>query len=453
MRNIFKAFVSAALVMALIFSFCGCQAADRSEEARTLCDTFCGDVKSGDVDKLLTYFNYDEISAEELGNIIVHPDLNKEEASFYQFIRDSLNYSIAAAEYNKDTKIAVLTVAWSMGDYESEPALNAGNSADLLTALASVPAKTVYSEVKIDLSGEFPRVMNPKEVIDAAYAFNDFDSGVMPGLLSDYYTGGSFVLAPKGIYLNTDTIGLRINFDKRLSDFRFVPGIVYTIARGEEVLFASDVVFPEDNSLRMDLLPEMAGTDGFNEDGFLIDGKYTFMVFDENFHDICSFECEVKTEPVEKEKLSFKEYKKDDYLSKLIYEFQDDELMANAFVYRSGWWDYDGTSVGKSAFASNTKTLGFSLAVSETNESELYYEYYFSEKADFKNISETEPVYQASCKPTLYEDQACYDLDFTPDEMKHGFYGLAVYSDASKKHIVFTASCMVVEETSQDVLD
>ena len=60
--------------------------------------------------------------------------------------------------------------------------------------------------------------------------------------------------------------------------------------------------------------------------------------------------------------------------------------MANAFVYRSGWWDYDGTSVGKSAFASNTKTLGFSLAVSETNESELYYEYYFSEKADFKNI-------------------------------------------------------------------
>ena len=41
---------------------------------------------------------------------------------------------------------------------------------------------------------------------------------------------------------------------------------------------------------------------------------------------------------------------------------------------------------------------------------------------------------------------------FTPEELKPGYYGLVVYGDASKKHIVFQAACLVVKETS-DVID
>ena len=66
--------------MALIFSFCGCQAADRSEEARTLCDTFCGDVKTGDVDKLLTYFSELQASA---GSCTFNLPLNRDDMATY----------------------------------------------------------------------------------------------------------------------------------------------------------------------------------------------------------------------------------------------------------------------------------------------------------------------------------------------------------------------------------
>ena len=172
------------------------------------------------------------------------------------------------------------------------------------------------------------------------------------------------------------------------------------------------------------------------------------MVIDEHYNEITSFDCEVKTEEIEKEDIVFKDLKNDYYLANLVYEFKDSDLMANSYVFMSGWWDYDGTSVGKSAFASNTKTLGFSLAVSRDNDDELYYEYYFSEKSSFKDINEAEPVFESSCKPSLYDDQACYDLDFTPEELKPGYYGLVVYGDAAKKHIVFQAACLVVKETS-----
>ena len=160
----------------------------------------------------------------------------------------------------------------------------------------------------------------------------------------------------------------------------------------------------------------------------------------------------MQNESIEKELIEFEDHKKDYYLSNLVYDIKDSDLMANSYVFMSGWWDYDGTSVGKSAFASNTKTLGFSVAVSSTDETELYYDYYFSENSDFKDVNETEPLFSGSCKPSLYEDQSCYDFDFTPEEMKPGFYGLVVYKDRSRKQIAFTAACIVVEETSKDVI-
>jgi hypothetical protein len=96
--------------------------------------------------------------------------------------------------------------------------------------------------------------------------------------------------------------------------------------------------------------------------------------------------------------------------------------------------------------------LGFSIAVNKDYKSELYYDYYYSKDSDFKNINKATPLYSASCKPTEYDDQSCYDLDYKADKFEPGFYGLVVYSDASKRHIVLTAACIVVKENSKDVL-
>ena len=195
----------------------------------------------------------------------------------------------------------------------------------------------------------------------------------------------------------------------------------------------------------------MTGPEGLNEDGFLKDGKYTIMVFDEHSNDIAVFTCDIKNEEIEKDVIEFEEYSDDHYLTEAVYEFKDDDLKSKTIVNKSGWWDYDGTSVGKSAFGSDTAVLGFSLAVNQDNDTELYYEYYFSEDAEFSDINEMNPVYQMSCKPSKYKDQSCYDLDYPSTNIKPGFYGLVVYGDSAKKHIVFIAACMVVEESSDEV--
>ena len=91
------------------------------------------------------------------------------------------------------------------------------------------------------------------------------------------------------------------------------------------------------------------------------------------------------------------------------------------------------------------------MSVNADIEKELYYDYYYSKDSDFKDINKAKPVYSGSCKPTVYEDQSCYDLDYSAEKFEPGFYGLVVYSDASKTHIVLTAACIVVKETSQAV--
>ena len=339
-----------------------------------------------------------------------------------------------------------------MADYNSVTAMASSTITEFKEALASAPELIITTNVTVDLNGETPRILNAKEVIDAVYEFNTVDNGIMPGVLSDYYKDGSLVLAPKGVYSNTDSIGVRINFDKELFNYRFIPGITYTVSRGEDVLIASGVIPVEEESIRLDFTSEMAGETDVNEDGFLIEGKYTFFIYDEHSKMITNFECTVENEEIEPDIIEFEDNKKDYYLSNLVYEFKDSDLMGDSYVFNSGWWDYDGTSVGKSAFASNTKVLGFSLAVSSDNEAELYYEYYYSEESDFEGVNEAEPVYQASCYPSIYDNQCCYDLDYPSTEFKPGFYGLVVYGDKAKKHIVFTAACIVVEETSDDVI-
>ena len=446
-----KSFISIALVLSVIISLCGCnKAGKKNEEAIALASNLAEAVRSGDAANIMSFIDDPEVTEDDIKEIILPSDSNHAQGDYFEAVRATTSFQVSAAEYDKERKTSLVTVLWTQGDIYSEGAASAENIQDLKTALNQTRSFATY--VVVDQSGDFPKIKEAKNVVDSVYSYTSEDNRIMPGKLADFYTDGAFVLAPKGTYSNTDSIGVRLNFSKDLMNYRLVPGVIYTVAKGDKVLYVSDVIFLEENSIRLDFNAGIAGVDCLNADGFINDGEYTIMVFDEYSGDLASFKCTVANEDIEKEEISFADHKNDYYLSSLVYEFKDSDLMANTFVYKSGWWDYDGTSVGKSAFASNTKTLGFSLAVSPNNESELFYEYYFSEKSDFGGVNEEEPVFQSSCKPSLYDDQACYDLDFTPEELKPGYYGLVVYSDASRKHIVFTAACLVVKETSGDVI-
>ena len=452
MKRLTRAVCATLLVSSMMLSLCACSNKNETDTAKAFCETFCEDVKSGDADKLLTYLGETDVTSIDLKELISPSKFNSEENAFSSAVKESIRYNVQEPLYDYKAKTAIVYISWGEVDYNSEAAQASRTVAEFKTALTTSSETIITTNVTVDLNGESPRILNAKEVIDAVYEFNTVDHGIMPGVLSDYYVKGSFVHSLNGDYSNTDTIGVKISFDKELFNYRFVPGITYTVSRGEEVLIASDVIHLEEESLRIEFTSEMAGETAINEDGFLIDGTYTFFVYDEHSKEIDSFECKVKTEVLEPEIIEFEDYKEDHYLSELVFEFKDDGLKGDSIVGNSGWWDYDGTSVGKSAFASNTKVIGFSLAVRSEKEDELYYEYYYSEESDFEGINEMDPVYQGSCYPSAYDKQYCYDLDYPSTEFKPGFYGLVVYGDKAKKHIVFTAACIVVEETSDDVI-
>ena len=439
------------LAASMLLALCGCSNNKKDEEAKALCASFCEDVKNGDCDRLASYFSDPSVTSDSLKEIISPSSFNSEETAFSDTVKASLRYNVQEPVYDSKSSIATVYLSWEQADYNCEAALNADTVSAFKTAMSSAPDNVITVCVNVDFNGETPRISNPGDVINAVYAYNSEDHGIMKGLLSDHYTDGALVLAPKGVYSNTKSIGVRLNFDKDIENSRFVPGIIYTVAKDDEVILTSDLVYIEDNGIRMDLTSDMTGPEGLNEDGFLLAGNYSFMIFDEHSNEIARFDCVVETVKLEKEKIEFEDYKEDYYLSNLVYEFKDSDLMSETYVYNSGWWDYDGTSVGKSAFASNTSVIGFSLAVSARNEAELYYEYYYSEESAFEDVDGSVPVYQGSCIPSIYQDQACYDLDFPSKDFKPGFYGLVVYGDAAKKHIVMTAACIVVEETSDDL--
>lgn len=453
MRNITKSILSGLLAACILFSLCGCNKNNniQSDIARAVCESFCEDVKNGDADKLMTYLNSAEITAADLKEIITPSGLNSEQEAFSSAVKESLNYKVQDPVYDYKAKTATVYLSWEQADYNSEAALAAGSVLDFKAAITKTPSNIITVPVTVDLKGDTPRIINPKDVIDAVYAYNSDDNGIMPGLLSDFYKKGELLPSSKADYTNVKEVGIKIEFKKELSDYRFVPGVICVISKGKEVLYTSDIIRLDSDSLKLSYNTDMAGSKGINEDGYLTAGKYSFMVFDEHSNEITGFECDVKTVPVEKDEIVFEDYKKDHYIENQVYEFKDNALKGEAFASKSGWWDYDGTSVGKSAFGSDTKVIGFSLSVSKDNDSELFYEYYYSEESDFGDVSGLKPVFQGSCKPTLYKDQACYDLDFS-GAVKPGYYGLVVYDSASRKHVVFIASCMVLEETSSDLL-
>ena len=448
-----KSIVSLLLTAVMLLSLCACDLKNRNEEAALFANSYCDAVKSGDISKIEPFIT-DSQDLEEIKKLLEPEDLNSEQQAYFDAISSTLDYSFSEVNYDKELKSCFVSYVWTVGSYYSDAANNADNLADFKTALASSDKIQIPIVLEVDVSEEAMRIKNGKFLVQALYVFEDAENNVMPGLLSDFYTDGDWVLAPNGYYSNTKEIGVRINFDKELFNYRFVPGYMYTVAYGSEVIYVSEILKLEEDSVRMDLTSEIAGSDYLNEYGFLIDGTYTIIVFDEHSKEIATFTCDIENEEIEKDEIEFEDHKKDYYLSNLVYEFKDSDMMGDSYVYMTGWWDYDGTSVGKSAFASNTATLGFSLAVSSDNETELYYEYYYSEESDFEGIEEEGPLFESSCKPTIYQDQACYDLDYTPSEaFEPGFYGLVVYSDATKSHIVLVASCIVVEETSDDVID
>ena len=449
MRDI-KKIVSILLTSCIIIASAGCNK-QPEVDCKPVCEAFFADVKEGNASKLITYFDSSETTVDDLNSIIKPAGLNEEQNAYLEAIRKTNDFTIQDPVYDYEAKTATVFVSFYQADYQASEVKAAKDFASYESALTSVPNKVQTLNVTVDFSGETQKIVDPKVLIETVYAFTSAENNVMPGKLKDYCQKGEFILAPERIYTNAKEIGIRITFDKELFGYSFVPGIRYYVLKGDEPLYTSDLMDISEEAVRLDLTREMAGDSAYNESGFLNEGIYTFKVTDDKDNEIISMNCRVQNKTYEKETVTFQNLKNDYYLSNLVFDFKDEDMKTNVYEYKSGWWDYDGTSVGKSAFGSNTKTLGFSLAVNTDITDELYFDYFYSKDADFKGINVEQPLSSGSCKPSVYEDQTCYNLDYTAEKFEPGFYGIVVYSDASKTHIVMTAACIVVKESSTDV--
>lgn len=452
MRDI-KRIISVLLIACLSFSFAGCKTrTQQTVDVTPVCEAFCADVKEGNAAKLISYMDPSETTIDELEKIVSPKGLNEQQKAYLGAIKQTTVYTVQEPIYDYDSKTATVFLSWHQADYQSAAAAEAKDYTTFETALVSSESKLMTLKITVDFSGDTQKISGAKNVVDVIYAYTSAENNIMPGKVKDYYLKSEFILAPERVYTNTKDIGVRLTLKKDIFGFRFIPGITYSVLRDDEVIYKSDVLELKDDVVTLDLTEEKAGASAYNESGFLIAGVYTFKVEDDRGNEIVSLKCRVETKDYEKEQISFKNLKNDYYLSNLVFDFKDNDMKDTTYLYNSGWWDYDKTSVGKSAFGSNTKTLGFSLAVNKDTTAELYYDYYYSKDADFKGISDAKPLFSSSTKPKTYEDQSCYDLDYTAEKFEPGFYGLVVYSDASKKHIVFTAQCIVVKEAASSVI-
>ena len=449
MRDI-KRIISVLLLVCIIVSVAGCKP-QQTVDVRPLCETFFNDLKEGNASKLMSYFDSSDTSPEELNAVIRPSGLNEAQYAYLDAIKKTTAFTVQDPVYDMEAKIATVFVSFYQADYSAEEVTSAKDFVSYEAALSSVPNKIQTLNVTVDFNGGTQKILEPKVLLDTVYAYTSAGNNVMPGKLKDYCLKGEFVLAPDRIYTNSKELGIRVTFNKDLFGYRFIPGIRYSVSRDDAVLYTSDVITVDEEVMRFDLTKEMTDDSTYNDNGFLLEGVYTFNVTDDRENEIITMNCRVLNKTYEKEELTFKDLKKDHYLSNLVFDFKDEDMKTNAYIYKSGWWDYDGTSVGKSAFGSNTKTLGFSLAVNKDLTDELYYDYYYSKDSDFKGIKDAQPVYSSSIKPSVYDDQSCYDLDYTAEKFEPGFYGIVVYSDASKSHIIMTAACIVVKESSTEV--
>ena len=409
MRDI-KRIISVLLTVCIIVSAAGCNA-QQNVDVRPLCESFFNDVKEGNPSKLMSYFDSSDTTIEDLSSVIRPSGLNEAQYAYLDAIKKTTAFTVQDPVFDTEYKTATVFVTFYQADYSA------------------------------------PEVVSAKDFASLESEKTD----IMPGTLKDFFVKGEFVLAPERIYTNASELGIRVTFNNDLFGYRFVPGIRYSVSRGDKVLYTSDVLTVDGEVMRLDLKKEMTDDTSYGDNGFLLEGVYTFAVTDDKGNELVTMNCRVQNKTYEKETLSFQNLKKDHYLSNLVFDFKDEDKKTNVIIYKSGWWDYDSTSVGKSAFGSNTKTLGFSLAVNKDMTDELFYDYYYSKDPDFKGVNEAQPVYSSSCRPTVYDDQACYDLDYASEKFDPGFYGIAVYSDASKTHMIMTAACIVVKESSADI--
>ena len=266
--------------------------------------------------------------------------------------------------------------------------------------------------------------------------------------IASYVKNSYWLGSETGEFENVSYLSLVVDLDEAVLTDGDNPGYYYTVSKDGEQIFVSETIVLEE--------PVMNCTFGTVDGDLLPSGTYSVTCFDDNGAIIAGASASVVETPIVAPDMSedWEPYDDDEYLNSYTYSFTDEDFEGLVDLEKTSWWDYSDTSVGLSAYASDTAVLGFSLVFKEMTDENLYYAYYFTEDGNFSEDDENiEPIFVNRVSLSQYADFVSYDIDVKPGKIQPGYYCFIVARDSSFENIVAEGSCLIVSETSEEIAE
>ncbi|MBP5261132.1 MAG: hypothetical protein J6Z43_03280 [Clostridiales bacterium] len=265
--------------------------------------------------------------------------------------------------------------------------------------------------------------------------------------LSDYVKDTYWLGSETGEFENTSYLSLVVNIDDSVFDSGETPSYYYSVSKDGEQVFMSDLVVMEEAVINC--------TFGTETGDLLPTDTYSVTCFDEDGAIIAGLSANVVETPIVAPQMNedWTPYDDDEYLNSNTYSI-DEEYAELVNTELTNWWDYSDTSVGLSAYASDSEVLGFSLVMNEWTEDDLYYAFYFTDDGNFSEEDENlDPIFVNRVGLSQYNDFASYDIDVKPGKVLPGYYYFVVSDDSEFSNIIMEGSCLVVEETMAELAE
>ncbi|MBR5358724.1 MAG: hypothetical protein IK128_05895 [Clostridiales bacterium] len=263
--------------------------------------------------------------------------------------------------------------------------------------------------------------------------------------LSSYVKDSYWLGSETGEFENTSYLSLVVNIDDSVFDSGETPSYYYSVSKDGEQVFLSDLVLIEEGPINC--------TFGTDTGDLLPTGTYSVTCFDQDGAIIAGLSANVVETPIVAPQMTedWSPYDDDEYLNSNTYSIDEDYAeLVNAEL--TNWWDYSDTSVGLSAYASDSDVLGFSLVMNEWTDEELYYAFYFTDDGSFSEKDENlDPIFVNRVGLTQYNDFASYDIDVKPGKVLPGYYYFIVSDDSEFSNIIMEGSCLVIQETMAEL--
>lgn len=265
--------------------------------------------------------------------------------------------------------------------------------------------------------------------------------------LSAYVKDSYWLDSESGEFENVSYLTLVVDIDDSVFDSGETPSYYYSVSKDGEQIFMSDIVVMEEAVINC--------TFGTISGELLPTGTYSVTCFDGDGAIISGLSANVVETPIVAPQMNedWSPYDDDEYLNSNTYSISE-EYAEFVNTELTNWWDYSDTSVGLSAYASDSEVLGFSLVMNEWTNQELYYAFYYTDDGNFSEEDENlDPIFVNRVGLSQYNDFASYDIDVKPEKVLPGYYYFIVSDDSEFSNIIMEGSCLVVQETMAELAE